>query len=739
MTDRIDGGGLAAATPVRAGARAGSWTDLSTFFGGLNAGLWPGRDNMLVSDVEALQAIVLPSGLASPEIASPGVALVLVPRRPGASRHGAVDLSFAGAGMISSNDQPGAPSIERLRSFGNLDAQFGGPLRNRLGMFVSGSTSAIDRDERGQSVSPSESVDTFNGHIVANPTDRSEVRGLFAVQHSRHEYAGRAQFLDRDVGERDTSWQSQMIWDRQGSRGSLSEISIGYEHQVATPLPGSAVGGVMDRVLDGPILAPAEDRTADRFQAGLLFEPREARGPLGGHGLRFGLTMARNTWNAHVVAAPVVAETVNGLPARIWVPSISGVNSDRHANEFAFYVDDRIVPAGPLTIDLGLRAGVSAGSAQGAPTSVSWPVVLPRASVRWAPGGWAFFGGFARYQPELSPDVLAFGDPGEPFARVYRWNDANLNARLDPGETGTLVALAGGGQGVGSIDPDLHAPETNEFLFGADRRLSPAMTLAVVGTIRRERSIVQSVNTGAPASSYRVIFVPDQGLDYDSQSDNQPLAVYDRLPSSFGQDHFMLTNPPDDTAWYHGLEVSWRWHSTRWDSLAVATGYRAKGEGGNRGFRVTENDQGVIGEVFENPNASINAGGELFFDRGYMLKWSTTYHAPHDILAAVNARYQDGQPFSRLVIVPDLAQGPEIVQAYPSGHYTHFTFEATVDLRVEKGFRIGGKRASLRVDVFNLTNRANEIEENVVTGPLFRTTTAVQPPRTVRAGLRFEF
>ena len=39
MTDRIEGGGVAAATPVRAGARAGSWTDLSTFFGGLNAGL----------------------------------------------------------------------------------------------------------------------------------------------------------------------------------------------------------------------------------------------------------------------------------------------------------------------------------------------------------------------------------------------------------------------------------------------------------------------------------------------------------------------------------------------------------------------------------------------------------------------------------------------------------------------------------------------------------------------------
>src|SRR5262249_17438273 len=154
-----------------------------------------------------------------------------------------------------------------------------------------------------------------------------------------------------------------------------------------------------------------------------------------------------------------------------------------------------------------------------------------------------------------------------------------------------------------------------------------------------------------------------------------------------------------------------------WDSLAVATAHRAKGQGGNRGFHVTENDQGLIGELFENPNASTYAGGLVFFDRGYLLKWSTTYHAPHVTLAAVHARYQDGQSFSRLVIAPDLAQGPEAVQAYASG-LTRFTFEATVDLRVEKGFRIGGKQASLRVDVFNVTNRANEIEENVVSGPL---------------------
>jgi hypothetical protein len=45
----------------------------------------------------------------------------------------------------------------------------------------------------------------------------------------------------------------------------------------------------------------------------------------------------------------------------------------------------------------------------------------------------------------------------------------------------------------------------------------------------------------------------------------------------------------------------------------------------------------------------------------------------------------------------------------------------------------------VRLDVFNLTNHRNEVEEDVVTGPLFRRSTAVQPPRTLRFGLRFDF
>ena len=102
------------------------------------------------------------------------------------------------------------------------------------------------------------------------------------------------------------------------------------------------------------------------------------------------------------------------------------------------------------------------------------------------------------------------------------------------------------------------------------------------------------------------------------------------------------------------------------------------------------------------------------------------------------ARYQDGQPFSRLAIVPDLSQGPEAINGYRLGR-TRFTFTLSLDAHVEKTFSVAGARVAGIVDVFNLLNTRNEFEEDVTTGPTFRKPTAIQPPRAARLGFRITF
>jgi hypothetical protein len=86
----------------------------------------------------------------------------------------------------------------------------------------------------------------------------------------------------------------------------------------------------------------------------------------------------------------------------------------------------------------------------------------------------------------------------------------------------------------------------------------------------------------------------------------------------------------------------------------------------------------------------------------------------------------------------DLNQGAEAVQAYPNGG-TRFTFTGTLDLRVQKAFKVGAARLEALFDAYNLLTRSNEVEEYVVTGPAFRTSTAIQPPHSVHLGLRVTF
>ncbi len=109
------------------------------------------------------------------------------------------------------------------------------------------------------------------------------------------------------------------------------------------------------------------------------------------------------------------------------------------------------------------------------------------------------------------------------------------------------------------------------------------------------------------------------------------------------------------------------------------------------------------------------------------------------------------------MVVPDLVQGSEAIPATSRGQSFgraatvdpegrpltadghRFSYTLTLDARLEKGFRVGSRRLALVAEVFNLPGLRNEVEENPVWGPSFRDATAVQPPRVVRLGARFDF
>jgi hypothetical protein len=252
---------------------------------------------------------------------------------------------------------------------------------------------------------------------------------------------------------------------------------------------------------------------------------------------------------------------------------------------------------------------------------------------------------------------------------------------------------------------------------------------------RREHDLVGLVNVGVPLSGYSVFAVPDPGY---GPSDPPFLSIYNRNPSTFGADRYLLANPSGDEATFVGVDFSAQTSAGPLFLLLGGTAGRSEGIAASRGFLASENDQGLIGEVFTDPNARTHAQGRLFTERGYTLKLSGAYRFPGDLSLGVIARYQDGQHFARLLIIDNLNQGPEAVRAFRNGR-TRFTYTLTVDAQLQKGFVIAGRRVDLIAGAYNLLNTANEVEELAAVAPALREASAVQPPRAFRVGLRFGF
>ncbi len=736
IADRMDNGGLGTGRSAIVGSRGASWATTSVTFGDVKA-LEPNRVGLIpfAPDASAATAISVTSGIAPIEADTPGVIIALTPRRPGARRHGALQASFTDPRMVAVNQYPDAPAIARLASWRELGLQLSGPLTGRTGLFVSGVVSRAQQHERdlpGLWTSEAQSLFT---HLVANPTDRDQVRVVSAAQHVAYPFEERRQFLNRNVTEQATFLQSQVTWDRVNAGGSRVMVSTGAQRGSFTPDVTSQEGGTVDRVTAGVVPRPAASTVSSQWEVKGLFAPAALTWGGTTHEWRAGLHLRRAGLTTEVLALPDVAEQVAGLAARVWRPLAPAAASSRTLTHASAYVADRMALGSHLTLDAGVRADLTSGSAAGAATGIAWRTVSPRLALQWSHGPLGLFGGAGLYADPLTLSLLSHGDPGETVSNVHRWHDLDGNRRFDAGELGVLVSRAGRGPSVASIDPDLRAPRTFERTVGLELRYRRLVTMRGALIWRDQTSLVGSVNTGVPASSYRVVYIPDAFEDWDGPDDDQPLAVYDRLPGSFGQDAFLLTNPADGDASYRGIEVTWGLTTRRVVMVFGATAYKTRGWAGDLGFGPLENDQNAIGTRFEQPNATPVLQGSFFFDRSYVGKWSGSYRAPWDIRMGWSARYQDGQPFTRLVIAPDLAGGPEMIHAYRTGR-TRYTYTLTLDVRIEKGISIAGRRAAVHLDVFNATRHQNEVEEDAVTGPRFRRSTAIQPPLALRLGFR---
>ena len=253
----------------------------------------------------------------------------------------------------------------------------------------------------------------------------------------------------------------------------------------------------------------------------------------------------------------------------------------------------------------------------------------------------AFFANYSRTAYHLPLTALAWGDPNAPSGFVARWN-ATAAAAPVPAQLGAIVQRIGPGPGannITSIDPSARAPVHGRDRARLRRASEQRHARAAVrdgptraATARRCRQRCAGIELHALAR--RTI----QASTWPALKDDQLLPIFNRPAATFGRDTYVLTNPADNEATLVGVDLNIQSHTDRLFYLFGATASRSEGLAGNRGFLATENDEGVLGDVFIDPNSRTFAQGRMFTERGYTIKTAGTYHFDHDVRLGVMAR-----------------------------------------------------------------------------------------------------
>jgi hypothetical protein len=747
VTERIEGGG-AYPEMQRLAASGASWTQTSYWLDGANI-TDPDRTGfpLMYPNVDALDSMSVVTAGHSPDGYGAGTSVTLVPRRPASSWERRVDVMGSPAGFQAVNVLPNAPAVGRLNSFGSGSFLLSGPVTRRLGVLAAGALTRSSRLERDRPDILASRTHSLSTHVVFGATAQDELRVFGQYDRTSFPSSGRARLVDPGLQQDDRFTVLSSTWDHRPALGLAWSANI--THTRATfepPLSGRQITATMERLRDGPVyeLASAATSRRNRTYVSWRADPGPVRWLRMRHLPQLGVNASWSHVGRNAPGNTQVGELLYGVPARVWQYSSTGAPSEWSSTELALWAASQIALTRRFDLDIGLRAAATFASRDGSDADVRWRALSPSVRATWRVLGnerLTLMVGHGRYSSRLPLNYLSFGDPNSLSGTVHRWEDRNADRRLHPDEIGALIARVGpccAGSRPNAISADLRAPNTVEYLVGLRTRVSRHITLHLGGTDRRQFGLIQPVNAAYVPENFDVTLVHDPALDMGRTEDDQLLPIFSRRPSSFGTDWYVLQNVDHNSSRDHGLDlVLERPFDGKWSTLIGATAHRSEGIGGNRGSRPDENDQGVLGEVFSNPNAQTYSRGRLFFERGYVIKWAGLWQFPIGLRGAAAARYQDGQHFTRVVLA-DVAQGPDAVPTLPRGR-TRFTYTFTLDARIEQQITIARRRAAVVLEAYNLLNTNNEVEEDETTGESFRVSTAVQPPLSVRVGLRFFF
>lgn len=771
-TNRIDVGGMWADLPALLSSRGGvSWTQTTYLLNGMDVTdpYWRGVP-LFNPNIFSLRSTQHSNGRHPVSLLSPGGYLDLLPKQGNSEFHGGLSAFWSAPWMSSSNISPrlekeGLSENHRLNSFEQLNGQVSGPfVRDRLFFYaalnqfnLSRDIAEFDVDDRASLSSAllnltcrfsRSSVEFFwTGQIVKQPTRGAGRDVPFASTLDQKQLLNVFQLVWKIAFQPHHYFHLGATYSRSRSEASFQEgVTSPHGLEVFTKVPSGA--------------APAAGR-ASRASFVLLGQGEALWGSLARvhHRLEYGLSFQHGTSSSEEdILGNIHLHFFNGRPLEI-VRFEGPINHGEKALQLDLFAQDTLTFPGLASFSCGLHLvatrGWTASSGAASPADnepgpekqggrINWLNLSPRLCLSLPLSGdksLMMRVSASRYYFHLPLYYLSYGNPDAAAGLVYAWDDADADGRCEQGEEGMLIRKEG--PFYARIDPHLRRPFSDEYSVAVTKVFKKNMVLSLAGFYRETRRLAETVNIGVPFSAYDPFEIFDPGDDSVAGTpDDLFLTMYDQKKETLGQDFFLLTNQggAERVSRYRGLDLTLVKKSNRGSVFffsATATEAIGTTSPGNTEW---ENDDGVIGSLYDNPNSSIFSRGRLRFDRAYVARLGLGIPFAAGFNVAVLAKYYDGQPFARKIIIEGLNQGPFCVQAFYRGQ-ARYEFNLTVDVRLEKTFNIGTARGRIILDCYNIFNSALATEENEWTGPDFplRFATEVQSPRVFRLGLSYEF
>ena len=345
---------------------------------------------------------------------------------------------------------------------------------------------------------------------------------------------------------------------------------------------------------------------------------------------------------------------------------------------------------------------------------------------------------------------------------AYRWADANGDHLAQANEVNlNQFITAAGGFNPGSptavtsanrIDPNLKAPRTQTVVAGIDRELRPNLALQLNYSYTRTSSLFGNFTNaitprvGVTLSDY----VPGAGLAGtlpDGTAYNIPTFIPNAAKVAAGGSGFLITNIPDYSTDYNGLEIGMvKRLSNKWMGRVSLSWNNALEHFGSAAgtYDTNGNPTPTLAEPLKDggqfaPQSAGSGAGNIYINAKWTFNVNGLYQAPHGIEVSGNVFGRQGYPFPlfRQGSTPALGVDSGIsVLVTPQIDYLRYDNLWDTDLRAARSFKASRLNLRLIGDVFNAFNASTVlVRGNNITSTSLNVIAQNLSPRIFRVGL----